>query len=111
MTQDAQTTSVVDELFPTHAPREPNEAIKIEEIPVISDAKLKLAVDSLKSSKARDPDGIPAEALKAAVQACPQLLLDMYNECLKLSHVCKQCKVQRLVLINKAKCVLISAGT
>ena len=42
-------TKIVDELFPTHAPREPYEAIEIGEIPMISEAELKLAVDLLKS--------------------------------------------------------------
>ena len=96
-------TRTVDELFPTHAPRELDEPIEIGEIPMISEAELKLAVDSLKSGKAPGPDGISTEALKATVRACPQLLLDMYNGCLKQGHFCKQWKVQRLVLISKGK--------
>ena len=103
-------TRIVDELFPTHAPREPDEEIEIVEIPKISEAELKLAADSLKSGKSPGPDGIPAEALKAAVQTCPQLLLDMYKGCLKQGHFYKQWKVQRLVLIGKGKGDLNSAG-
>ena len=103
-------TRIVDELFPSHAPRELHEAIEIGEIPNISEAELKLAVDSLKSGKAPGPDGIPVEALKAAVRTCPQLLLDMYNGCLKQGHFYKQWKVQRLVLIGKGKGDLNSAG-
>ena len=109
--QDAQTmTRIVDELFPTHAPREPDEAIEIGEIPMISEAELKLAVDSLKSRKAPGPDGIPTEALKATVRACPQLLLDMYNGYLKQGHFYKQWKVQRLVLISKGNSYLNTAS-
>ena len=44
--QNAQTmTRIVDELFSTHAPREPDEAIEIGKIRMISEAELKLAVD------------------------------------------------------------------
>ena len=110
VTQDTQTmTRSVDELFPIYAPREPDEEIEIGEISKISEAELKLAADSLKSGKSPGPDGIPVEALKAAVQTCPQLLLDMYNGCLKPSHFYKQWKVQRLVLIGKGKGDLNSA--
>ena len=70
--QDAQTMSrIVDELFPTHAVREPDEFIEVGEIPTISEAELKLAVNSLQNRKSPDPDGIPAEALKAIMRACP----------------------------------------
>ena len=42
--QDEQTmTSIVDELFLTHASREPDEATETGEIPMISEAELKLA--------------------------------------------------------------------
>ena len=119
--QDAQMmTSIANEFFPTHAPREPDEAIEIDEIPMISEAELKLAVDSLKSRKAPGSDGIAAEALKATVRACPQLLLDMFNGCLKQGDFCKQVKVQHLVLISKGNlntagaykplCMLDTAG-
>ena len=70
---------------------------------MISKAELKLAVNSLQNRKASGPDGIPAEALKATMRVCPQLLLDMYNRCLKQGIFCKQWKVQRLVLIGKGK--------
>ena len=71
--QDALTmTRIVDVLFPTHA-RELDEPIEIGEIPMISEAELKLAVDSLKSGKVPGPDDIPTEALKTTVRACPQL--------------------------------------
>ena len=56
---------IVDEVFPTHAPREPDEAIEIGKIPKISEAEVNLR-DALKRGKAPGPDGIPADALKAA---------------------------------------------
>ena len=83
-----QRINIVDELFPTHAPREPDKAIEIGEIPKISEA----------------------EALKTAVRTCPQLLLDMYNGYLKQGYFYKQWKVQRLVLTSKGKGDLNSAG-
>ena len=60
--------------------------------------------------KAPGPDGIPTEALKATMRACPQLLLDMYNGCLKQGHFFKQWKVQRLVLISKRRSDLNTAS-
>ena len=80
---------IVDELFLTHAPRKLDEAIEVDDFPMISEAKLKVAVDPLKSRKAPGPDGIPAEALKAAVRACTQLLLGIYNGCLKQGYFFK----------------------
>ena len=47
-------------------------AIGIGETPMISEAELKLTVDSLKSGKASCPDGILAEALKASARTCPR---------------------------------------
>ena len=70
---------------------------------MILKAELKLAVNSLRNRKAPSRDGIPAEALKTTMRVCPQLLLDMYNGCLKQGIFCKQWKVQRLVLIGNGK--------
>ena len=103
-------TEIMDELFLTHARRELDEPIEIGEIPMISGTDLKLVVDSLKCGKAPGPDGIPTEALKATLRACPQLLLDTYSGCLKQGHFCKQWKVQRLVLISKGKGELNTAS-
>ena len=44
------------------------------------------------------------------MRACPQLLLDMYNGCLKQGHLYKQWNVQRLVLISKGKSYLNTAS-
>ena len=90
LAQDAQTMSrIVDELFPTHGARESDEFIEVGEIPMISKAELKLAVNSLQNRKAPGPDGIPTEALNATMRVCLQLLLDVYNRCLKQGIFCK----------------------
>ena len=78
---------------------------------MISEAELKQAVNSLQNRKSLGPDGILAEELKATMRVCPQLLLDMYNWCLKQEIFCKQWKVQRLVLIGKGKGDPNSAST
>ena len=60
-------------------------------------------MNSLKNRKAPGLDVIPGEALKVLLRACPQLVLDMYNGCLKQGDFCKPWKAQRLVLIGKMK--------
>ena len=56
-----------------------DEATEVGEIPLITKAELKRALGSLKNRRARQNIG---RALKVAVRVCPQLLLDMYNQCI-----------------------------
>lgn len=102
--QEDMMRNIVDTLFPTHPRRSHRGNIEAgEEIPVFTQKELEDAANSMKSKKAPGPDGIPAEAIKAAVTICPQMMLNMYNTCLKEGCFCKRWKEARLVLINKGK--------
>lgn len=101
---DAETmTHIVDTLFPSHPPRIEMIEEDVEEIPPFTEVELKVAVNSLRNKKAPGPDGIPGEALRSACRVAPELLLRMYNTCLKAGVFCSRWKVARLVLISKGK--------
>lgn len=96
--------TIVKTLFPTHPPREEyGEARDLGEIAPFNEEELAEAASSLANRKAPGPDGIPAEVLKVMARVCPQLLLNMYNKCLKEGIFPKQWTIQKLVLINKGK--------
>lgn len=95
---------IVDTLFPTHQISNNNSTIVVDEdIPAFTQKELEEAATSMKSRKAPGPDGIPAEAIKAAVSACPQMMLNMYNTCLTEGIFSQRWKMARLVLIDKGK--------
>lgn len=101
---NAETTArIVDGLFPSHPPREEPPEVEIGDIPLFTEEELGVAVASLRNRKAPGPDEIPAEALKAAYRARPELLLRMYNTCLTTGTFCQRWKMARLVLISKGK--------
>lgn len=96
--------NVVDSLFPTaNAEKEDARVDTPMDIPLFELEELRQAVSSLQNKKAPGPDGIPSEALKAVGRYNPQLLLDMYNSCLRTGSFPKRWKEQRLVLISKGK--------
>lgn len=115
---------IVSTLFPDHPERneEDDDGIDLEEIPPFTSEELMLAINSLRNKKAPGPDGIPTEALKETARTCPQLLLNMYNACLKAGVFSARWKKARLVLISKGKlggnlpssyrplCILDTAG-
>lgn len=99
-----QMERIVSTLFPTHAVREQEgPSDQDEEIPLFSEEELEQAARSMKNKKSPGPDGIPAEALKVIAKTRPQLLLNMYNDCLKEGTLPKSWKMQRLALISKRK--------
>ena len=104
---DAKTMgNIVDTLFPSTVEHvEPENAWEdaMENIPLFDARELRLAVSSLQNNKAPGPDGIPAEALKAVERSNPELLLEMFNSCLKAGSFPTRWKEQRLVLISKGK--------
>lgn len=100
---DAETMAhIVNALFPTHPIRD-RDVVDVENIPLFTEEELRVAVSSLRNGKAPGPDGIPSEALKIALSACPELLLGMYNTCLKAGLFYSPWKKARLVLIDKGK--------
>ena len=71
--------------------------------PPITEAELRRAAGALKNKKAPGPDGLPAEVLKAVARSHPDLLLNMYNSCLRAGVFYSRWKEARLVLIGKSK--------
>lgn len=96
--------NIVQTLFPTHETR-------IDEIETESNIglteftmdELQTAARSLKNNKAPGPDGIPAEVIKEIAAQRPDVLLQMYNSCLREGIFPREWKKQRLVLISKGK--------
>lgn len=72
-----------------------------EEIPAVTAEEVQQAAQMLKDSKAPGPDGIPNAAIKAAMQAHPQVFAEIYDECLKKGIFPGVWKIQRLVLLPK----------
>lgn len=101
---EARVKNIVDALFPTHPLRADTVFVEEQaEAPLFSTDELKLALRSMKAGKAPGPDGIPAEAIRLAAKTSPDLLLNMYNSCLRARVFPSQWKKARLVLIPKGK--------
>ena len=52
--------------------------------------ELRSEAKQLKNNKAAGPDGIPNEVLKVVVETCPNVLLDVFNRCLRQGIFPKQ---------------------
>lgn len=63
--------------------------------------ELEDAVNSVKSRKAPGLDGIPNEVVLTVARESPELLLDVYNACLKEGYIYEEWKRSRLVLVPK----------
>lgn len=59
------------------------------------------AINSVRSKKAPGLDGIPNEIVLTVAREFPDLLLDVYNTCLKEGYISGEWKRQRLVLVPK----------
>ena len=95
---------IFDALFPTHPKRPQDPRIPENlEAPPFTLVELKRAVCSLKSKKAQGTDELPAEVLNTVARIHPELLLDMYNSCLKAGVFYSRWKEARLVLVGKGK--------
>lgn len=100
----ARMADIVNQLFPTH-PERPTDMYRtiLEEHSLFTEEELSIAEKSLQRRKAPGPDGVPAEAIQVVARSNPDLLLKMFNSCLKEGVFPKMWKVQRLVLISKGK--------
>ena len=96
---------IVDALFLKGAPGECYPSDVALEVPLFQISELKLAAKRLASGKAPEPGGIPNYVFKATIGEKPQLILDLFNICLKRGNFAKQSrnKRQKLVLIPKVK--------
>lgn len=66
-----------------------------------SKEELEEAIRSVTSKKAPGLDGIPNEVVLVVAREFPELLLDVYNTCLKEGYIHGEWKRQRLVLMPK----------
>jgi hypothetical protein len=74
---------------------------RIENVEPFTEEELQTAAQKLRSGKAPGPDGIPPEAVKAAVKAVPEVVLNVMNATLKEGVFPKIWKRAKLVLIPK----------
>lgn len=95
--------NIVNTLFPTHDVLTDIPAEDTSDMTPFTVDELMLAARKLKNRKAPGPDGIPAEVLKEIAGTHPELLLNMYNSCLREGIFPERWKVQKLVLISKGK--------
>lgn len=100
--------TIVEGLFPQHDPTEwpptpygEDEGARLAERLRVTNAELIAAAKGLKLGKAPGPDGIPNEALRAAVQAYPDMFRTVMQRCLNECHFPDVWKVQKLVLLPK----------
>nr|CAH7734124.1 unnamed protein product [Callosobruchus chinensis] len=94
---------IVDTLFPSQ-PIRAKRIVTVEgAIPLFTLEELKSATESLKCRKDPGPDAIPIEVIKLAAEERPTIPLNVYNACLLNCVFQKRWKIQRLVLIDKAK--------
>jgi len=63
--------------------------------------ELREAVTRLRSGKATGPDGVPNDVLQRVTLSRPQLLLDVFNICLRTGDFPIRWKTAKLVLLHK----------
>ncbi|XP_035737757.1 uncharacterized protein LOC118448520 [Vespa mandarinia] len=75
----------------------------ISEVPQFTEEEQLRAASSTRNKKVPGPDGLPAEIIKVVAQSHPELLLNMYNTCLRGGIFPAPWKKAKLVLISKGK--------
>lgn len=95
--------NIVKTLFPQRDTPEELPDTEPTNIPQFTQEELNDAARKLKANKSPGPDGIPAEVIKEIAFRRPEILLRMYNACLKEGVFPKIWKRQQLVLISKGK--------
>lgn len=95
---------VIVSLFPRH-PTAGTESVPCEigQELLFTKAELNRQWGKLKSHKAPGPDGIPNEALRSVIRVYPDLLLGVYNCCLREGRFYEGWKKQRLILLRKGQ--------
>lgn len=98
---------IVEGLFPEHDitswPPTPydDEGINTAETAHVTNEELVAVAKKLKIKKAPGPDGIPNVALKAAIEAYPDMFRTLMQKCLEDGQFPDRWKVQKLVLLPK----------
>ncbi len=95
--------NTVNALFPQQSLRAFQIPHVNEAIPEVTMEELNESCSKLGSNKAPGLDCIPNVALKLAIDAKPELFLDMYNACMMEGVFPQQWKQQRLALIPKGR--------
>ncbi|XP_073821380.1 uncharacterized protein [Musca autumnalis] len=95
--------NIVNTLFPTHETRVETTTNVHVTPTMFTMEELKLAATKLKNNKAPGPDGVPSEVLKEIAEARPNILLNMYNQCMLEEVFPIPWKEQQFVLISKGK--------
>lgn len=100
--------NIADFLFPSRPPIDWNQIpidISIGEeynVEEFTPNELVVAANKLPTGKACGPDGIPNEVLSIVVRTKPQILLGVFNQCLRQSVFPVAWKEARLVLLHKS---------
>ncbi|CAB0030692.1 unnamed protein product [Trichogramma brassicae] len=98
-------TQIVRTLFPSDAIG--TGLLRIEgrenprRVPPVTMEEFRRAMSRIRDAAAPGPDGVPNKVLKLAMQARPELFLDVYNACLTEGVFPACWKMQRLVLLPK----------
>lgn len=96
---------IVETLFPHHEVRPwaptPQDHPGPSEVPPVTNEELAAIAKSLKLNKAPGPDGIPTVAIKAAIEASPDMIRSAMQRCLDRGEFPERWKRQKLVLLPK----------
>lgn len=96
--------NIVNTLFPSRdIPEEIPDPEELTDIPEFTQQELREAAGKLRMNKSPGPDAIPAEVIKEIALRRPEIMLRMYNTCLKEAIFPEIWKRQLLVLISKGK--------
>ena len=102
--KDEQQLVIAQELFPKHDTKTWDRMPVIKsQVPLFTEAALKMACAKIKEKKAPGPDAIPPEVINATVNRYPKIMLDFLNNILKNGIFPTEWKDAKLVLLEKVK--------
>ncbi|KAE9525570.1 hypothetical protein AGLY_014097, partial [Aphis glycines] len=94
--------TVVDTLFPRHQERTDGPLAPADPVVPFTALEVDAAVERAGSkNKAPGPDGLTGKILQAVHKAHPNILLDLYNSCLRSRTFPAEWKTSRVVLLKK----------
>ncbi|KAL4123012.1 hypothetical protein QTP88_015245 [Uroleucon formosanum] len=94
--------SVVDSLFPEHRARTDGPPVPADSVVPFTASEVDAAVERAGSkNKAPGPDGLTGKILRAVHKAHPNILLGLYNSCLRSGTFPAEWKTSRVVLLKK----------
>ncbi|KAL4101252.1 hypothetical protein QTP88_021272 [Uroleucon formosanum] len=94
--------SVVDTLFPKHRAKTDGPPVPADSVVPFTASEVDAAVERAGSkNKAPGPDGLTGKILRAVHKAHPNILLGLYNSCLRSGTFPAEWKTSRVVLLKK----------